>query len=324
MDGGVLSVPGNIILQADKYLGVDNNDRVLLKNGTVGGLWANTKNANIAINSTEDPGDAHFQVWANTNITNVGNPLGLFKVDKVGHVQCMTATGAFLPNRWTTTQRDAISSPIAGMLGYNLTTNKWEGYDGSWGELGGGSGGGSGATEFTGLSDVDETAKGALRIPYWNAAGTSLVGSDRYRIDPSSDIFYFGDYALDSAGELRVFNTLLNAYRSVKAANFLPGGDGNGLWRGPNDYYYPKNGSMHELKATHGFEFLHGSNKVLSLTSNGAILANATADPSAGDLTARTNVWVVDETNNTAQAFFKYSNGTTFKKLSTALALVDA
>lgn len=47
-----------------------------------------------------------------------------------------------LPNV-TTTQRDAISSPAAGMLVYNTTTAAFNGYTSSWGAISGGGGGGS-------------------------------------------------------------------------------------------------------------------------------------------------------------------------------------
>jgi hypothetical protein len=45
-------------------------------------------------------------------------------------------TGGFLPPRLTTTQRDAISSPAAGLIIYNTTTNKHQGYNGtSWNDF---------------------------------------------------------------------------------------------------------------------------------------------------------------------------------------------
>ncbi|MCZ2338180.1 MAG: hypothetical protein LC127_08250, partial [Chitinophagales bacterium] len=42
-----------------------------------------------------------------------------------------STTKGFLPPRMTTTQRDAISSPAAGLMIYNTTTNKHQGYNGS-------------------------------------------------------------------------------------------------------------------------------------------------------------------------------------------------
>lgn len=46
------------------------------------------------------------------------------------------ATKGFLPPRLTTTQRDGISSPAAGLFIYNSTTNKYNYFNGvSWGEI---------------------------------------------------------------------------------------------------------------------------------------------------------------------------------------------
>jgi len=42
-----------------------------------------------------------------------------------------STTQGFLPPRMTTVQRNAISSPAAGLLIFNTTTNKHEGYDGT-------------------------------------------------------------------------------------------------------------------------------------------------------------------------------------------------
>ena len=47
-----------------------------------------------------------------------------------------STTAAFIPPRMTTTQRDAISSPIAGMVIYNTTTNVLNFHNGtSWGAV---------------------------------------------------------------------------------------------------------------------------------------------------------------------------------------------
>lgn len=46
-------------------------------------------------------------------------------------LELSSTTQGFLPPRMTSTQRDAISSPAAGLIIYNTTTNKHQGYNGS-------------------------------------------------------------------------------------------------------------------------------------------------------------------------------------------------
>ncbi len=51
-------------------------------------------------------------------------------------LEAVSTTKGFLPPRWTTTQRDNIASPVAGLEGYNTTTNKKNFYNGSaWEEI---------------------------------------------------------------------------------------------------------------------------------------------------------------------------------------------
>jgi hypothetical protein len=52
----------------------------------------------------------------------------------------LTDTSASTLNRGTTAERPA--TPAAGMVRYNSTTTKFEGYNGAWGSLGGGATGG--------------------------------------------------------------------------------------------------------------------------------------------------------------------------------------
>jgi hypothetical protein len=47
-----------------------------------------------------------------------------------GTVSCISTTGAFIANKLTTTQRDALTAE-AGMQIYNTTTNKHQGYNGT-------------------------------------------------------------------------------------------------------------------------------------------------------------------------------------------------
>jgi hypothetical protein len=50
-------------------------------------------------------------------------------------VDITSTTKGFLPPRMTTTQRDAISSPAAGLVIYNTTTSKLQVYTTSWTDL---------------------------------------------------------------------------------------------------------------------------------------------------------------------------------------------
>lgn len=56
----------------------------------------------------------------------------LVTVDASAQVQIDSTTRGFLPPRMTTTQRDAISSPAAGLLIYNTTTAKLNVYTTAW------------------------------------------------------------------------------------------------------------------------------------------------------------------------------------------------
>jgi hypothetical protein len=73
-----------------------------------------------------------------------------------------STTGAFIPPRMTTTQRNALT-PTNGMMLYNSTLNRLEGYqNGSWGWVG--------TTTFAGLTDVDGSFANAGAIYAVNGA----------------------------------------------------------------------------------------------------------------------------------------------------------
>ncbi len=57
------------------------------------------------------------------------------KIDFLGSVSCPATTGAFIPNRLTTTQRDALTA-VNGMIIYNTTLEKFQGREnGAWANL---------------------------------------------------------------------------------------------------------------------------------------------------------------------------------------------
>ena len=64
-------------------------------------------------------------------------------VEALGRMTVTTTTDGFLGPRLTTTQRDAISTPPAGLMIYNTTLNSYQVYNGtSWASVGGGATGG--------------------------------------------------------------------------------------------------------------------------------------------------------------------------------------
>jgi hypothetical protein len=77
------------------------------------------------------------------NLVLVTDGLERVRIDSVGRVgiggtanassilDVQSTTRGFLPPRMTTTQRNAISSPAAGLVIYNTTTSREEGYDGT-------------------------------------------------------------------------------------------------------------------------------------------------------------------------------------------------
>jgi hypothetical protein len=58
--------------------------------------------------------------------------IGGSSANAAAKVQIDSTTQGFLPPRMTTVQRDAISTPPAGLLIYNTTTNKLNLYTTTW------------------------------------------------------------------------------------------------------------------------------------------------------------------------------------------------
>jgi len=62
--------------------------------------------------------------------------IGESSPDSAALLELSSTTKGFLPPRMTTTQRDAISNPPAGLMIYNTTTNKLNFYNGTaWEEV---------------------------------------------------------------------------------------------------------------------------------------------------------------------------------------------
>lgn len=77
-----------------------------------------------------------------SDVPNVGTFTNLNVVDLL----TLESTGAAILNVGTTGERPAV--PEDGMVRYNSTTTKFEGYSGAWGALGGGATGGGSDTVF--------------------------------------------------------------------------------------------------------------------------------------------------------------------------------
>jgi len=71
-----------------------------------------------------------FSMFTSTNGTLVGGT-SLSDLNASAQLQVQSTTKGFLPPRMTTAERDAISSPAAGLIIYNTSTNKHQGYNGT-------------------------------------------------------------------------------------------------------------------------------------------------------------------------------------------------
>jgi hypothetical protein len=88
----------------------------------------------VLVNSTSDQGDFRFQVNGNSYISGIQS-IGTASPSASAQLDVASTTRGFLPPRMTTTQRDAISSPAAGLVIYNTTTSKLQVYTTSWTDL---------------------------------------------------------------------------------------------------------------------------------------------------------------------------------------------
>ena len=113
-DDGVLKLAGN---KSIRFFGLESFE----------GSNASGNHIRIAENSFWDS----TRINAPTNITE-GNDAP----DASAMLQADSTTKGFLPPRMTTTERNAISTPAAGLMVYNTTTNKAQCYNGTtWNDL---------------------------------------------------------------------------------------------------------------------------------------------------------------------------------------------
>lgn len=114
------------------------------------GAGANVTAGNSVLISTK--GTTQTNSTANTFEVNLDNTTSIFRFgntvdgwlnstgnfafgtttpDASAKLEVSSTTGGFLPPRMTTTERDAIATPAAGLVIFNTTTGKHEGYDGT-------------------------------------------------------------------------------------------------------------------------------------------------------------------------------------------------
>jgi hypothetical protein len=91
-------------------------------------------NGELILNTATDNGDFKVQVTGNSYLSGV-LAIGTTSANASAKVDITSTTQGFLPPRMTSTQRDAISSPAAGLVIYNTTTSKLQVYTTAWTDL---------------------------------------------------------------------------------------------------------------------------------------------------------------------------------------------
>jgi hypothetical protein len=105
-----------------------------------------------------------------SSVPNVGTFTDLYVVNTL----TLESTGAAILNVGTTGERPAV--PEEGMVRYNSTTDKFEGYNGAWGALGGGATGGGSDSIFI---ENGQTVTTSYTIPtLTNAMSTGPITID--------------------------------------------------------------------------------------------------------------------------------------------------
>ena len=116
-----------------------------LNEGTGDSVFVDKNNSGFGINVDQDANSASAATGLAIDVINAGagaaygvtvtngrSGFGTATPVASAIVECASTTQGFLPPRMTTTQRDAISSPAAGLIIYNTSTNKLNVYTTAW------------------------------------------------------------------------------------------------------------------------------------------------------------------------------------------------
>lgn len=181
-----------------------------------------------------------------------------------------------------------------------------------------------GAANIEALGDVDAGTVAADQILHSNTAGDAVKSSPGLKFDGTNTLKFLNDWLRSVGGSMELLNNSGGDYRNLKLASIVPNTDNRGVYRGSNDHFYPNVTGPHLHGATHGHEFRMAGNLIGAIkTTLGLMPCPATA-PVTWNMPAGTIAWAVDETAHELQFYVKYSDGTTWKKLGTAISLTDA
>jgi hypothetical protein len=124
-----LQVSGNIIA-------TNTNGQIRSTNGTVSAKLQVVSTLGLVGTETNHPFTLYTNNQERVRIAESGN-VGINNntPNASAILDVASTTQGFLPPRMTTTQRDAISSPAAGLVIYNTTTSKLQVYTTSWTDL---------------------------------------------------------------------------------------------------------------------------------------------------------------------------------------------
>jgi len=110
---------------------VRDDNRVLVENLIVNGFIGNV---NTGVVQLGGGGTVSANAYFNAISESFG--FGVSSINASAKLQIDSTTKGFLPPRMTTTQKNAIASPAAGLVLYDSTTNKLQCYNGStWNDL---------------------------------------------------------------------------------------------------------------------------------------------------------------------------------------------